>query len=125
MGWVHSYKRYGASLALAALALQFALSFGHVHLNGSSRAAAVAVAVAHGKAVAQASRQIPAQNPSDDDDYCAICASIYLASTSFAPLPPQLPVPIGFSRVEQSFVAAFGIIAPRRVVFRSRAPPAA
>jgi len=76
-------------------------------------------------ALAQASRQIPAQNPSDDEDYCAICASIYLASASFVAVPPQLPVPAGFSRIEHSFAAAFGAIAPRRVAFQSRAPPAA
>jgi len=124
MGWVHSHRRFGAGLAFAALALQFVLSFGHVHLNGSNRAAPVAVARSHGKAVVQASRQAPVQNPSDDDDYCAICASIYLASTSFAALPPQLPVPVGFTRVQHSFAAAFGVIAPRRVAFQSRAPPA-
>ena len=124
MGWVHCHRRYGAFAALAALALQLVLSFGHVHLHGVNRAAQVAV-VSHSGALAQASRQIPAQNPSDDEDYCAICASIYLASASFVAVPPQLPVPAGFSRIEHSFAAAFGAIAPRRVAFQSRAPPAA
>jgi hypothetical protein len=126
MGWVHCHKRHGAFLALAALALQIVLAFGHVQLNGTSRAAShLAVAGVHKVAVAQASPQLPAQNPADDDDYCAICASIYLASTSFVPLPPQLPVPAGFARIEHSFSIARDIVAPRRVAFQSRAPPAA
>jgi hypothetical protein len=126
MGWLHCHKRFGARLALAALALQIVLSFGHVHLDRVAGAwTATAAATALDKTVAQGSQQSPAQNPTSDDDYCAICASIYLASTSFVALPPQLPVPIGFVRIAQSYGEAFGVVPPRRVVFRSRAPPAA
>jgi hypothetical protein len=126
MGWVHCYKRFGACLALAALALQMVVSFGHVHLDRAARSsAAIAAAASHGTALAQASPRSPAQNPSDDDDYCAICASIFLASTSFIALPPPLPVPLGFTRIAHSYGAAFGVIAPRRGAFQSRAPPAA
>jgi hypothetical protein len=126
MGWVYGHKRHGAFLALAALALQIVLSFGHVHLDGIRPAAARAVAAGpHKAAVAQASGQVPAQNPGDDDDYCAICASIFLVSTSFVSEPPQLPVPLGFERIEHSFSVLNGIIEPRRIAFQSRAPPAA
>jgi hypothetical protein len=126
MGWVHGYKRHGALLALAALALQIVLAFGHVHLDGIRPANAHnTVAVTHAAAVAQASRQSPAQNPGADDDYCAICASIYLASTSLISHAPPLPVRLGFHRVEHSYEAARGIAAPRRFAFQSRAPPAA
>ena len=38
MSWVCRHKRYGAVLALIALALQIALTFGHVHLRGVARA---------------------------------------------------------------------------------------
>src|SRR5271156_2969092 len=137
MGWVRCHKRFGARLALAALALQVALSFGHVHLDRTASASATIVAAtARDKAVAQSSRQSlaqnlsqnpaqnPAQSPVSDDDYCAICASIYLASTSFVALPPQLPVPIGFIRIAQSYGDVIGVVTPRRVVFQSRAPPA-
>jgi hypothetical protein len=126
MGWIHCHKRYGACVALAALALQIVLSFGHVHLNGVSRAAPhVALAGTQKAALVQAPRQLPAQDSTDDDDYCAICASIYLASTSFMPLAPQLPVPVGFERIEHSLSVARGVLAQRRVAFQSRAPPAA
>ena len=103
MGWVHGHKRHGAVLALAALALQIVLSFGHLHLDGIRAGdAAAVVAAAHKAPLAQASRQSPAQNPSGDDDYCAICASIYLASTSVIAHAPPLPVPLGFHRIEHS-----------------------
>jgi hypothetical protein len=119
MGWVRNRKRLGACFALAALTLQIVLSFGHVHLDG------IRSANAHNAAVVQASRQLPAQNPGTDDDYCAICASIYLASTSVISHAPPLPAPLGFQRIEHRYSAARGIVEPRRVAFRSRAPPAA
>jgi hypothetical protein len=125
MNWVHRHRRRGALLALVALALQITLSFGHVHLNLRS-----SVGYSHGIAaprygqLAQTSPQAPAQSP-DDDDYCAICASIFLASTSFTSSPPALPVPIGFQRIEHSFDNARGCTEPRRLAFQSRAPPAA
>jgi hypothetical protein len=134
MGWVHCHKRCGARLALVALALQIVLSFGHVHLENvpldGVRISHVAAAGAHNGVAdnvvaVQASRHLPAQNPGNDDDYCAICASIFLASTSFVSQPPPLPVPVGFRRIEHSFGTSFDIIEPRRVAFRSRAPPAA
>jgi hypothetical protein len=126
MGWVQGHKRRGALLGLAALALQIVLSFGHVHLDGiSAGAARNAVTVAHKAGVAQASQQPPAQNPADDDDYCAICASIFLASTSFISQAPPLPAPVGFYRIEHSYGAVRGSNEPRRVAFQSRAPPSA
>jgi hypothetical protein len=131
MNFVHRYKRRGALLALAALALQIAVAFGHVHLNtlhlrdvtGGSRGTAI---TPHHAAFAQTSPQAPAQNSNDDDDYCAICASIFLVSSSFTPAPPALPEPIGFQRIEHSFDHARGCLEQRRrLAFQSRAPPAA
>jgi len=130
MGWVHRHKRRGALLALAALALQIVLAFGHVHLNnlhlrGSAGDSRVAIAGQHHDSLAKASPQAPAQNPADDDDYCAICASIFLASTSFTPAPPALPVPVGFELIEHSLDNARDFFEPRRFAFQSRAPPTA
>jgi hypothetical protein len=126
MGWVHRHKRHGALFALAALLLQIAVSFGHVHLDGLVRAAPHAIVTgAHKITLAQTTGQGPARNNGDDDDYCAICASIFLVSTSFVSEPPKLPVLVGFVRIEHSFSATRGIIAPQRFAFQSRAPPAA
>lgn len=130
MNFVHRHKRRGALLALAALALQITLAFGHVHLNdlhlrgvgGGSDGAKIA---SYHTTLAQTSPQAPAQN-SNDDDYCAICASIFLVSNSFTPAPPAVPVPAGFQRIEHSFDHARGCIEQRRrFAFQSRAPPAA
>jgi hypothetical protein len=131
MNFVHRHKRRGALLALAALALQITLAFGHVHLNdlhlrgvtGGLRGTTFAP---YRATLAQTLPQAPAQNSNDDDDYCAICASIFLVSTSFTPVPPVLPVPIGFQRIEHPFDHAHGGTEPRRrLAFQSRAPPAA
>ena len=120
-GWA-GFKHRGAVLALTALALQIALTFGHVHLRGlpggSQRAIAEQIRLAH------APPQAPTQNPSDNNDHCAICASIFLASSAFAP-PPQLLVPANFQRVEHWLNAASLVAQPPRLAFRSRAPPTA
>jgi hypothetical protein len=123
MGFICRHKRRGAVLALIAVALQIVLAFGHVHLRGlSSNSHAVAAEQARR---AHTSQQAPAQNPGDDDDYCAICASIFLASSAFAPAPPQLLVPANFLRVEHCFNVARPLTDSLRLAFRSRAPPVA
>ena len=123
VGWVHRHRHRGAVLALIALALQIVLTFGHVHLHGlSGRSHSV---VAGQASLAQPPLQAPAQNPSDDDNYCAICASIFLASSAFAPALPQLLVSADFQWVEHYFDAANPIVEPPRLAFRSRAPPMA
>ena len=126
MGWVSCHKRRGALLALAALALQIVLSFGHVHLDGIRPVAAHnAVVAPHKATLVEASRPDASAKSGDDDDYCAICASIYLASTTFISHAPPLPVPLGFERIVHSYASARGSLKPRRIAFRSRAPPAA
>jgi hypothetical protein len=123
MGWVQHHRRHGAVLALIALALQVVLTFGHVHLRGlggsSHRIIARQASLAHPPL------QAPGRIPSDDDDYCAICASIFLASSAFAPAPPQLLVPANFQRIEHHFNAAQPLAEQLRLAFRSRAPPLA
>jgi hypothetical protein len=131
MNFVHRHKRRGALLALAALALQITLAFGHIHLNGLhlrgvSDGPRGTTFAPYRATLAQPSPQAPGQNSNDDDDYCAICASIFLVSSSFTPAPPVLPMPAGFQRIEHSFDNAHGCTEPRRrLAFQSRAPPAA
>ena len=108
MRWLYN-RRFGSWLALAALALQLVVSFGHVHLDGVHR---TYPALAVSGSGAQAS-QLPAPHPGNDadDDYCAICATIFLAANSFLPPAPQLPVPSvsrtieHFDRVPVVFIA--------------------
>ena len=76
---VDCHNRFGSWLALAALALQIVVSFGHVHLDRVAHASAI-VAVAG----APGSPALPDQQPGNEaDDYCAICATIYLAANLF------------------------------------------
>ena len=123
MRWVHN-RRFGSCLALAALALQLVVSFGHVHLDGVHRADLAFTVVG---SAAPASQSLAAQHPGNDgdDDYCAICATIYLAATSFLPPAPELPVPLVSQTIEHFDRFAVVFIAPRRLPFQSRAPPLA
>ena len=122
MRWVDNW-RFGSCLALAALALQLVVSFGHVHLDGVHRASP---ALALSGSGAQAS-QLPRPQPGNDadDDYCAICATIFLAANSFLPPAPQLPVPFVSRPIEHFAPGAVDFIVPRRAPFQSRAPPLA
>ena len=123
MGWVVRHKRHGSMLALIALVLQTVLAFDHVHLHGLPQNSHAAIV--QRPAMAQTAPQMPAQNPAHDDNYCAVCASIFLASSAFAPVPPQLPLPTRFQRVERAFNAGHALAERQRPGFRSRAPPAA
>jgi hypothetical protein len=122
MGWFERHKRHGVVLALIALALQIVLAFDHVHLPGlpHSRGALTQQTVTN-----QTAPHAPTQFPADHDGYCAVCASIFLASSAFAPAPPQLLVPANFQRVEHWPAAAASLTKSSRLAFRSRAPPAA
>jgi hypothetical protein len=120
MRLIDRYKRHGVVLALIALALQIVLTFGHMHLRGVAWHAGLPVAQ---RDVAQANAPTPAPIPADNDDYCAICGSIFLASSAFAPAPPQVLVPTNFQWVEHFFYAVQLAAEPPRLAFRSRAPP--
>ncbi len=116
---VASRRRLSSWLALAALALQLVVSFGHVHLeaiHGGSRPATFA------KARAQA-EQPPPQQPSDDDGFCAICATIYLAASSLVPPAPQLPALFTSTPIERVDRSTGVFVATGRTPFQSRAPP--
>jgi hypothetical protein len=118
---VFNFRRFGSFLGLAALALQLVLSFGHVHRHDLVGPAGFSSAGA--ATTGQSAGQL-----SDDgaDEYCAICASIFLASTSFVPEPPQLPLPILFEGIDCVIdVASVVVVEPRRAPFQSRAPPLA
>jgi hypothetical protein len=125
MGRARRYRRYGAYLALLALALQIVLSFGHVDLGGIVGPTHLTSAGKQSIAVTQAPQPGPAQTGAVDDGYCPICASIFLVSNSFVSEPPTLPVPDGFERTIHTISIDRGISTPRLIVFRSRAPPAA
>jgi hypothetical protein len=116
-------RRLSTWLALAAMTLQLALSFGHIHLEKLASGAAIASVAA---TKAPSSQQNPVQHPANEtDDFCAICATIHLASTSFLPDAPLLPVPFATRTIEHFSNVAFIFVSPQRAAFQARAPPLA
>jgi hypothetical protein len=109
-------------VALAAMALQLVLSFGHLHLERIASGSGI-VSVAASKA--PSSQQNPANPTNEADDYCAICATIHLASSSFLPDAPLVPVPFASRSIEHFSYFTFISVLPRRAAFQSRAPPLA
>ena len=123
MRWAQISRRRGSLFALAAMALQFVLSFGHVHLEKLASGSAI-TSVAASKA--PSSQQNPAQHPANEaDDYCAVCATIHLTSSSFLPDAPLLPVPFASRTIEHFSHFTFIFVSPQRAAFQSRAPPLA
>jgi len=105
------------------MALQLVLSFGHIHLENLGTGSVVA-GIAASKAAS--SPQNPAHHPANEaDDYCAICANIHLASSSFVPAPPLLPAPFASRTIEHFSSFTFTFVSPQRTAFQSRAPPLA
>jgi hypothetical protein len=124
MRWVRTNRRRGAWLALAAMALQLVISFGHIHLEDFGGTGGGLTSVAASKALS--AHQDPNGLPANEaDDYCPICAVIHLASSSFLPDAPVLPVPFGFRKTEHFAPIAVVSILSRRAPFQSRAPPLA
>src|SRR5712675_788634 len=86
MLWVRTNRRIGAAVALFALAVQLALSFGHVHLDNAAPQTA-----SGGDAPPDPDRRPGAT------DFCAICATLSLASTLLLPEPSRFTPPIAHS----------------------------
>jgi hypothetical protein len=125
MRWLRYDRRFGTWLALFALAVQLVVSFGHVHLEGITRADPARFASAAGGHPSQVLLAPRPGTTGDDDDYCPICASVYLTANSFVPTAPVLPVPAASNVVEHFDHNAPAFIASRRLAFQSRAPPLA
>jgi hypothetical protein len=105
------------------MALQLALSFGHIHLEKFA-SGSVVTSVAASKP--PSSQQNPIQHPANEaGDYCAICATIHLASSSLVPDASLLPAPFASRTIEHFSNFTFVFISPQRAAFQSRAPPLA
>jgi hypothetical protein len=105
------------------MALQLVLSFGHIHLEKLASGSAIA-SVAASKAPWP--QQNPVQHPANEaGDYCAVCATIHLASSSFLPDAPLLRAPPASRVIEHFGYINFIFVSPQRAAFQSRAPPLA
>jgi len=123
MAWFRARARWGAYLALLAVAFQLAISFGHVHLDHIALTPADATAIAS----APSSDDVTPSNRADRkdvaDDLCPICALIHLAGAlTLAQIPP-LPLPNIFGSLRQEAAVAFDLTAAPGARFRARAPP--
>jgi hypothetical protein len=127
MDWFRSRSKWGAYLALFALALQLALTFGHVHLDRASPISAdrSIVAAADAWNTAQVKPTDPTDRHDRADDRCAICTLIHLAATLILAEPPSLPLPDISVGVPSEPPLAFDFPSPQHALFAARAPPTA
>ena len=115
MRWFRANRIFGGRLALFALAVQLALSFGHIHREDIFGYGTASATPSHRRPLVMRSRARPIASPGHPDDYCAICATIFLLSSSFVAAAPQLPLPVASEPVEHVASAVIVFIAPRRV----------
>ncbi len=128
MHFIRTKIRAGAQLALFALVFQLAVSFGHMHRDDLGLPPLVGAAAAQFgvDAAHKPANSTSPDNPAGPADYCPICASIYLAATSFVPSAPLLPLPPDFKRLDRQPSTVIGrVFAPPRNGFQPRAPPSA
>jgi hypothetical protein len=119
---VRAHSRFGALLALLALALQLGLSFGHFHRTVALQSVGTAF---HAVTDAAAnSHPHPAPDGLSPDD-CDICAAIVLAGTAVHAVAPALTVPVAFAPAVVAPSARSLAPVARRVAFNPRAPPTA
>src|SRR5688572_14070828 len=101
MRWFRSHSRWGASLALFALASHLVLSFGHVHrkdIAGASHSPAVIDV----STVAQAHEPVDRESDEHEDQHCLIYAIVNLLGCSQTAEPPDLPFPLRVSLVRDA-----------------------
>jgi hypothetical protein len=105
------------------MVVQLVVSCGHIHLEklpSGSVVASLAASKAH------SSQQNSDQHPANEaGGFCSICATIHLASSSFLPDAPHLPVPFASLTIEHFGSFNFIFVPPQRAAFQSRAPPLA
>jgi hypothetical protein len=122
MFWIRANRRIGTTVALFALAVQLILSFGHVHLD---KAALFGPAVAGISApqTPNGGGAPPDRHRPGADDFCAICATISLASTLLLPEPAAITLPIAHAQAwPPQFQATLAARGPQ-YLFQARAPP--
>ena len=123
MAWFRARARWGAYLALLALAFQLAISFGHVHLDRTALTSADATAIASAPSSDEDTPSNRADREDAADDLCPICALIHLAGALVPAQIPPLPLPNIFGSLRQEAAARFDLTAAPGARFRARAPP--
>jgi hypothetical protein len=127
MYWFRTNVRFGAGLALVALAIQIALSLVHAHFGVPTQPLG-RLALA-----GQAPAALPSADPKSPDpksngaadSYCPACALLHLAGMWLPPAPPALEPPRFAGRISLEPAIEFGLAASPDRFFRARAPPLA
>jgi hypothetical protein len=123
MRWARAKRTYGGGLALFALALQLMLPFAHLHPEDIFGPGGAPFTLS---AVERFDPPSTDPHPSHNDDYCAICATMYLLGSSPIPdAPPLLPLSFVWQRVDHFDLTVATFVALGRRPFQSRAPPSA
>jgi hypothetical protein len=121
-------NRWGARLALFALAVHFVLSFGHVHSDVLSHQLGTAIAAAMESDADPARGSGQPAHPyrgSTAHDFCALCASLNLLGSLILPdASPPVMLP-DFDRVQFRHGLASIPSRPFRSFSEARAPPSA
>ena len=127
MGWFRSKRGGVAWLAFFALTCQLLLSFSHIHLGKINGGSATWAAAADGGDIpAAVPPSSPQKNPSElPADFCAICASIGLASALVVPDSPIIIAPSSCIQVLPWSLAAGEPASFDHLLFDARGPPQA
>jgi hypothetical protein len=128
MRWCRSRQRFGAYLALFALALQFVASFAHIHPEGFGPAHGGFLSGEASLALSWAGGADTPAYPSNDQGGlphrdCAVCITIALLGSALNGQPPALsePTDIRHSPLRPASERQFAVV--RFYPFRTRAPP--
>ena len=117
MHWIRKNSRFGSWAAVFALAIQLVLSFGHIHPETFQRLSSV---------IASSQTQT---SPFDDDDrgtghdFCAICATLNLTSSSVLPTVALLPIPVDHAHKWIADLRPAQVFSRVQFPFQARAPP--
>jgi hypothetical protein len=128
MHWFRTNVRFGAGLALVALAIQIALSLVHAHLGVPTQPLGRLALVAQTGHAPPALPGAPAPDPRPNgaaDSYCPACALLHLAGMWLPPAPPALEPRRFADRISLEPGIEFGLAASPHRFFRARAPPLA
>ena len=126
MRWIRQKIRWGARLALFALAVHLVLSFGHVHSDVlAHQSVAVSAAAMDSQPDIAPSPGRPAHpyQSSAAHDFCALCASIGLLGSLVLPDASPRVTPRDFDRVRLPHASATILSSPFRSFSEARAPP--
>ena len=130
MGWFRTKQVAIAGVAFLALACQLALSYGHIHSGTlssgkfSSGLATLVLATDGAQSFTDPSAP-PQKSPTGFPDFCAICASIGLASTLVVPDAPGRAAPTSSNQALSWSLAAVEPASFDHVLFNARGPPKA